>query len=445
MARRGFIKQFKEWIATGGRGTNWDLGSYESWQRQFLEHRVRLTVLFASLYLATFIPLDLVNYVNADRHPLALLWVGVNVARVASLGLSYLILQWGPAAYRAEMAFLWTSLSINGWARLYDTYVGLVHADRVVNPDLFSWAIIFITQATLIPVRWRLHLIPQIIIVIYYFGVNTLLGLTVVPPNMTPYNLVLHLAWVLAICNLSVYCYEQVAKTVYRANRQLRIAQERSERLLLNILPESIATQLKRENRTIAEDFTEVTVLFADIVGFTQLTQRMSPIELVELLNQVFSKFDDLTDCYRLEKIKTIGDAYMVVAGLPDHRHDHASAIANMALDMQAEIAQLNTQTEYHLTIRIGIHTGPVVAGVIGLKKFAYDLWGDTVNMASRLESHSLPGKIQVSASTYQFLQKDYVLVARGPIELKGKGVVETYFLEAKQPVAPGGNAIESS
>jgi adenylate cyclase len=436
MARRGVIRQIQGWIATGGRRTNWDVESYETWQRQFLEHRLRLALLFAGLYLISFFPIDVYHYFTSDRHPMALLWVGVNLARLGCLGISGLILRWGPAQHKGAIAFLWSSLSFNGLQRGYGTVAGLAHSELLLDPDLFSWAMIFITQATLIPVRWRLHLITQVVVVIYYFGVNPLLGLTVIPPDMAPVNLFLNLAWVLTVCNLSVYCYEQVAKTVFRANRQLKATQARSERLLLNILPGQIAERLKRDNRTIAENFAEVTVLFADIVNFTELTQRMSPIALVELLNQVFSQFDHLTDRYRLEKIKTIGDAYMVVAGLPEHRSDHANAIAAMALAMQAAIDRVNAETGHSLAIRVGIHTGPVVAGVIGLKKFAYDLWGDTVNLASRLESNGLPGKIQVSVSTYHCLYRNYQLVPRGPVLLKGKGTVYTYWLEAKRAKA---------
>ncbi|MEO1067835.1 MAG: adenylate/guanylate cyclase domain-containing protein [Cyanobacteria bacterium J06638_6] len=432
MAHRGVIRQIQGWITTGGRRTNWDVESYETWQRQFLEHRLRLALVFAGLYLVSFFPLDVYHYFTSDRHPMALLWVGISSARLGCLGISGLILRWGPAQHKGAIAFLWSSLSFNGLQRGYGTIAGFAHSEQLLDPDLFSWAMIFITQATLIPVRWRLHLITQVVVVAYYFGVNSLLGLTVIPPDMAPVNLFLNLAWVLAICNLSIYCYEQVAKTVFRANRQLRATQARSERLLLNILPGQIAERLKRDNRTIAENFAEVTVLFADIVNFTELTQRMSAIGLVDLLNQVFSQFDHLTDRYRLEKIKTIGDAYMVVAGLPERRSDHAAAIADMALAMQAAIDRINTETGQSLAIRIGIHTGPVVAGVIGLKKFAYDLWGDTVNLASRLESNGLPGKIQVSVSTYHCLHKYYQLVPRGPVYFKGHGTVYTYWLEAK-------------
>ncbi|MBW4678951.1 MAG: PAS domain S-box protein [Microcoleus vaginatus WJT46-NPBG5] len=214
-----------------------------------------------------------------------------------------------------------------------------------------------------------------------------------------------------------------------QAEAELRQEREQTERLLLNILPAPIAERLKHEPSNIAENFAEVTVMFADIVGFTQIASYLSPIELVDLLNQIFSAFDRLSERHGLEKIKTIGDAYMVVGGLPNRRGDHAQAIAAMALDMQRAVAQFNQENNQAFSIRIGIHSGPVVAGVIGIKKFIYDLWGDTVNIASRMESHGLAGQIQVSDFTYQLLQECYVFEERGTISVKGKGEMNTYFL----------------
>ena len=212
----------------------------------------------------------------------------------------------------------------------------------------------------------------------------------------------------------------------------LHYEQEQAERLLLNILPKLIAQRLKQLESTIADNFEEVTVLFADIVGFTELSARFPPAQVVELLNRIFSAFDELSDYYGLEKIKTIGDAYMVVGGLPTPRPDHAEAIANMALDMQRVITKFNDQNNQTLSIRIGINTGPVVAGVIGIKKFSYDLWGDTVNIASRMESQGLPDKIQVTEFTYKKLQDNYLFEERGTIQVKGKGKMTTYFLKGK-------------
>lgn len=214
----------------------------------------------------------------------------------------------------------------------------------------------------------------------------------------------------------------------------LRLARKRAELLLLNILPQPIAERLKRGQRTLAESFEDVTVLFADLVDFTKFSAQTSPTELVELLNVIFSKFDRLAEQHRIEKIKTIGDAYMVVAGLPTARPDTAGAIAQMALDMQDSIAQLNIELGKSFRLRIGIHSGPVVAGVIGIRKFSYDLWGDTVNIASRMESQGLPGSIQVSATTYERLRDRYLFEERTPIQIKGKGEMITYLLISRKP-----------
>lgn len=214
-----------------------------------------------------------------------------------------------------------------------------------------------------------------------------------------------------------------------KAEAALRQQQEQTERLLLNILPEPIAERLKQDDGSIADHFAAATVLFADIVGFTPLASRLSPIKLVNLLNQIFSTFDLLTEQHGLEKIKTVGDAYMVVGGIPIPKPDHAQAVAEMALDMQQAIAEFSTRIEEPLNIRIGINTGPVVAGVIGIKKFIYDLWGDTVNTASRMESHGLAGMIQVTEATYQLLRDRYLFEERGVISVKGKGEMTTYFL----------------
>jgi len=215
-------------------------------------------------------------------------------------------------------------------------------------------------------------------------------------------------------------------------SRQLSKEQAQSERLLLNILPEPIAARLKQNQGAIADGFGEATVLFADIVGFTELSSRLSPAELVALLNDIFSRFDALAEKHQLEKIKTIGDAYMVVGGLPQPRQDHAWAIAEMALDMQEEIIHFNRDTGEQFSMRIGINTGPVIAGVIGIKKFIYDLWGDTVNIASRMESHGMPGRIQVTEATYQALMPHYHCEPRGTIQVKGKGEMTTYWLKGR-------------
>jgi adenylate cyclase len=211
----------------------------------------------------------------------------------------------------------------------------------------------------------------------------------------------------------------------------LRVEQAKSENLLLNILPPEIAAILKNEARTIADHFPGASILFADMVGFTPMTASMTPIAMLDLLNEVFTFFDALVDKYGVEKIRTIGDSYMVAAGVPRARPDHAQALAHMALEMRTFIQSNPVCVERQLSFRIGINSGPVVAGVIGRKKFIYDLWGDAVNTASRMESHGTPGCIQITRDTYELIKDEFVCEPRGTISVKGKGEMETWYLLA--------------
>lgn len=213
----------------------------------------------------------------------------------------------------------------------------------------------------------------------------------------------------------------------------LEIEKEKSERLLLNILPQSIAERLKGGERNIAERFAEVTVLFADIVDFTTLANETDPEDLVTILNELFSRFDRLAERHGLEKIKTIGDSYLVVGGLPLPRPDHAEAVAEMALGMLATVRDLNSDSGISLRVRIGLNTGPVVAGVIGRKKFTYDLWGTAVNLASRLQSSGLPDQINLSEGTRLLLRENFRMTERGTVHCKGLGEVRSYLLEGKK------------
>ena len=222
---------------------------------------------------------------------------------------------------------------------------------------------------------------------------------------------------------------EQLEDLVRQRTKELVDEKQTSERLLLNVLPAPIADRLKNGESLIVDRFEAVSVLFADIVGFTAVAQRTSPVELVTMLNDLFSMFDKLAEQHGLEKIKTIGDAYMVVAGIPQPVADHAVAIAHMALDMIGVVEDYSRRTKTNLSIRVGIHTGSVVAGVIGTKKFIYDLWGDTVNTASRMESTGVPGRIQVTETTYKLLHDQFEFEERGPIEVKGKGPMPVFLL----------------
>jgi adenylate cyclase len=209
----------------------------------------------------------------------------------------------------------------------------------------------------------------------------------------------------------------------------LRIEKERSEQLLLNILPKEIVTRLNGGETVIANQLSNVTILFADLVAFTKLSSRLSAEDLVRLLNGLFSEFDRLALDLGIEKIKTLGDAYMVAGGLPEPRADHAHAVADMALAMIETVERMNCDLPMPLQMRVGIHSGDVVAGVIGTHKFVYDIWGDAVNIASRMESHSLPNRIQISAATRRHLQDGFLLEPHGSVDVKGKGPMETYFL----------------
>lgn len=214
-----------------------------------------------------------------------------------------------------------------------------------------------------------------------------------------------------------------------RTVAQLAAERETSERLLLNVLPRTIAERLKVRSATIADSFESVTVLFADIVNFSRFSEHLPAEQLVSWLNEVFSVFDDLVETFQLEKIKTIGDAYMLAGGLPEPREDHAEAVADLALCLQQEMSRRRTPAGDPLQLRIGIHTGRVAAGVIGRRKFAYDLWGDTVNTASRMQTHGVEGGIHVSAATYERLRGRFRFENRGEIPVKSKGTLRTYLL----------------
>ena len=219
-----------------------------------------------------------------------------------------------------------------------------------------------------------------------------------------------------------------------RIMKALEVEQEKSERLLLNIMPKSIADRLKNNEGRIADRYESVTIMFADLVDFTKISAGMPPDELVDMLNLVFSRFDQITEKYGLEKIKTIGDAYMVVGGVPNPHANHAELVTNMAIEMQSALKDLSAESGRALAMRFGINSGTVIAGVIGNKKFSFDLWGDAVNTASRMEQYGVPNRIQVTDSTYQQLKDKFDFEDRGLINVKGKGDVQAYFLLGRKP-----------
>ena len=212
---------------------------------------------------------------------------------------------------------------------------------------------------------------------------------------------------------------------------QKNLYQQKSESLLLNILPKEIAAILKNESRTIADQYDQASVLFADMVGFTPLSAKMHPVEMVELLNEVFSFFDSLLDKYGVEKIRTIGDSYMVASGVPRGRPDHAQTLVGMALEMRDYVSTHTFQNGHQLSFRIGVNSGSMVAGVIGRRKFVYDVWGDAVNVASRMESHGVGNAVQITRATYELIKDEFVCEPRGTVLVKGKGEMEVWLVKA--------------
>ena len=241
---------------------------------------------------------------------------------------------------------------------------------------------------------------------------------------------------IFALLRLSIGMNRKMHQSLQVAHQQIKIEQERSEKLLLNILPGSIADRLRNSDKTIADGFADVTVMFADIVNFTQVAANMSPSQVFAMLNRIFSAFDELAEHYGLEKIKTIGDAYMVAGGLNEDLSDYSAAVADMAIAMRELLRKDFAINASHLEVRIGIGTGPIVAGVLGKKKFIYDLWGDTVNIASRITSEGVPGMIQCDTMTYHRLAVNFDFHEPQTIYLKGKGNMTVYRLIGRKGVA---------
>jgi class 3 adenylate cyclase len=288
-------------------------------------------------------------------------------------------------------------------------------------PGLFSAVPLSVALAT----AWAAGYRAWALAVVAWFGGTPLIFLAVSDlPNDFATRLVYG-----AVSDLALLTAVLLLGEAVRGRRALAVEQDRSERLLLNVLPAPIAARLKQGEAVIADRFQEVTVLFVDLVDFTRSSDRSTPERVVQVLDDLFTAFDRLAERHGLEKIKTIGDAYMAVGGLPEPRPDHARAVAEMALALREETARHRDPSGQPLALRVGIDTGPVVAGVIGTTKFSYDLWGDTVNTASRMESQGVVGCIQVTERTYRRLRDGYRLERRGPIQIKGKGELVTWFL----------------
>ena len=304
-------------------------------------------------------------------------------------------------------------VSVVGIAVVHVTMGGFANSGAIL-----MWGIPMTTVAVLLLRRWEALVVGGFIIalaIVFGFLEQALQASRPAPDPTLPavlftYTVVAVIVLVVPVIGLLV--------------NRLSFERERAESLLLNVLPAEVASELKETGATETRGFSSISVLFADIVGFTPMAAEMEPKEMVDQLNEVFSHFDALAVKHGCEKIRTIGDAYMVAAGVPTPREDHAQAISSMALEM------LDFARTTPLSFRLGINSGPVVAGVVGTSKFQYDIWGDTVNTASRMESHGEPDRIQITEATYQLIKDDFKTTLRGQIEVKGKGSLTTWYLD---------------
>ncbi|MBL8077664.1 MAG: adenylate/guanylate cyclase domain-containing protein [Anaerolineales bacterium] len=340
-----------------------------------------------------------------------------------SYGIFALINLWIYATIYKDHRILAKYLGISG---LLVVLIGTIALGGIVNSGgVILWGLL-VSMMSLIGLKMRL----SIIIFSTYMGGIILIAL--LQPymrssnNLPPDIIRVMLATTFVI--VSTLVFRGFAYFIDQRNKE----EEKVERLLLNILPKEIATILKNKPHFIADQITMASILFADVVNFTPMSAKMTATELVELLNEVFSHFDLLVEKYGLEKIKTIGDCYMVASGVPQPRDDHAKILANMALELRDYTSSQTFQGK-QLSFRIGINSGPVVAGIIGQKKFSYDLWGDTVNTASRMESHSTGNVIQITEDTYDLIKDDFICEPRGTITVKGKGEMKVWYLLSKK------------
>jgi class 3 adenylate cyclase len=377
------------------------------------------------------------------RVPAPVVDAGLALALAAAISVA---ITFGPAQGRPPDAFAYLlglviaalSLLRRRWPLgvLLASAAVLIYYNRFAYPGLFSAVPLSVALAT----AWAAGRRGWALAVVAWFGGTPLIFLAVSDlPDDVAARLASDAVSDLALLAAILLLGEAVRgrRALDREHRLLLAERERSERLLLNVLPAPIAARLKQGEAVIADGFAEVTVLFADLVDFTRRSQDADPERVVQVLDELFSVLDRLAERHGLEKIKTVGDAYMVVGGLPEPRPDHAEAVAEMALAVREEVPRHRDPGGRPLAVRIGIDTGPVVAGVIGRRKFSYDLWGDTVNTASRMESGGVPGCIQVTERTYRRLRGRYRFERRGPVQVKGKGELVTWFLLAEGPQAP--------
>jgi adenylate cyclase len=366
----------------------------------------------------------------------------VNTLMIFSLGATPIFLE-GSMLYIVMVPFT-ILLNSNGKilsARLYLLLISIIFiiTNCLVQGNQTNGHFFFLAEALVVyftfptyqkKIMYSIVFILLTLFIGFAFFHDNLIPIRVINPNQVKSSsFITDVSFAMMFLGFAFYIHNTFQKT--EISFQLEF--DKSENLLKNILPLSIIQKLRENPDTIAERFDDCTILFSDIVGFTQMSKNMSAADVVFLLNEVFSRFDDLAEKYNLEKIKTIGDAYMIVGGLPVPDDKHAERVATFALEMLEVIREYREKNNIELELRIGINSGSAVAGVIGKKKFIYDLWGDSVNTASRMESHGLPGQIQVSESTYSQIKDLFQFEDRGKMELKGLGMVQSYLLTAKQ------------
>jgi guanylate cyclase len=351
-------------------------------------------------------------------------WIGAGWAGLIIIGLvSFALTRRGFSFYRFLMLLLLLVMSFIIPIRLG----GMINSSAFILWGLMAPLTALVLSGPQVALRWFLGFAVLVI-------ASGMLETQVRAPNHLP-SVMITVFFVINILGMAgiilVILYYFVLQRD-QAFGLLKVEQQKSESLLLNILPKEIAHILKNENRTIADQFDSASILFADIVNFTPMSAKMTPTALVDLLNEVFSRFDVLVEKYGLEKIKTIGDCYMVAAGVPRPRSDHAHILTRLALDIRDYVSQHEFRNQ-KLAFRIGLNSGPVVAGVIGRQKFIYDLWGDAVNTASRMEAYGAGGSIQITETTYELIKDDFLCEPRGVVKVKGKGEMNVwYVLEEK-------------
>jgi len=374
-------------------------------------------------------------------------WLGLKIDTSVPVGYQLVSLA-TLVLYLVTRNFDWFRLAQLSLYLAFPFALQLTLGDFITASGFVLWGLLAPVGAILLygprdSVRW---FVAYVLLVIGAAGYdNWIFSQGVKPPAVPPATVVVFFALNFVAISSMVYALLRYAAVereksnarLEDAHRLLQAEQERSERLLLNILPGPVAERLKMEDGTIADGFADVTVMFADIVNFTTLAEGLSPSQIFAMLNKVFSSFDSLAEKHGLEKIKTIGDAYMVAGGLNDESTvNYSEALANMALEMRALLAKDLVMNDHRLEIRIGIGTGPVVAGVVGKKKFIYDLWGDTVNIASRITAESMPGSIQVDVTTYRRLRNKFDFDPPKTLYLKGKGDTTVYALQGRKAAA---------